>query len=192
MGRQQDFANKLLDKAKLAYPDLDLFSPIRIIKRKEFLVNAGQIDPHIYLVESGSLRVYHTTADEEITVRFGYTGSLLAVLPTLFTGEPTPYYIQAIKESRIRPIHKAKFHDLLERDNSIQEMWMTSLQFLVLDQLDREIDLLTNSPKERFERVWKRSPRLFQEIPNKYIASYLRMTPETLSRLKKSFFPAKS
>ena len=47
-------------------------------------------------------------------------------------------------------------------------------------------DILINSPMDRFQRVFKRSPQLFQEIPNKHIASYLRMTPETLSRLKKS------
>jgi hypothetical protein len=43
---------------------------------------------------------------------------------------------------------------------------------------------LINAPAERYERVLKRSPKLFQEVPNKYIANYLRMSPETLSRLK--------
>ncbi len=51
---------------------------------------------------------------------------------------------------------------------------------------EREIDLLTQSPQERIERIRKRSPQVFQEIPHKYIASYLRMSPETLSRLLNS------
>jgi hypothetical protein len=58
------------------------------------------------------------------------------------------------------------------------------LEDLVVQQLEREKDLLINAPGERFERVLTRSPKLFQEIPNKYIANYLRMSPETLSRLK--------
>jgi hypothetical protein len=58
------------------------------------------------------------------------------------------------------------------------------LEDLVLQQLEREKDLLINAPAERYERVLKRSPKLFQEVPNKYIANYLRMSPETLSRLK--------
>jgi hypothetical protein len=53
-------------------------------------------------------------------------------------------------------------------------------------QVAREIDLLTDSPTMRLERILKRSPQLFNEIPLKYIASYLRMTPETLSRIRKS------
>ena len=59
------------------------------------------------------------------------------------------------------------------------------LENLVVQQIEREKDLLTQSPRERYERVLKRSPQLFQEVANKYIATYLRMSPETLSRLKK-------
>lgn len=65
-------------------------------------------------------------------------------------------------------------------------MWVKILENLVIQQMEREIDILTSSPKERYERVLKRSPQLFQHIPNRHIANYLRMTPETLSRLKKS------
>ena len=64
--------------------------------------------------------------------------------------------------------------------------WQLMLEQLVLQQMERERDILTVSPLERYKRVLKRSPQLFQEIPHKYIASYLRMTPETLSRIKKS------
>lgn len=66
------------------------------------------------------------------------------------------------------------------------KMWQLILESFVLQQMERERDILTSSPMERYNRVLKRSPQLFQEIPNKYIASYLRMTPETLSRIKKS------
>jgi hypothetical protein len=66
------------------------------------------------------------------------------------------------------------------------KLWINILEDLVLQQIEREKDLLINSPRERYERVLKRSPKLFQEIPNRHIANYLRMSPETLSRLKKS------
>lgn len=76
--------------------------------------------------------------------------------------------------------------DWYSKDTGTMKEWVNVLQTLSLQQLDREIDLLTTSPKARYERVLERSPRLFQEIPHRYIANYLRMTPETLSRLKKS------
>jgi len=66
------------------------------------------------------------------------------------------------------------------------QIWLEVLNQLIYQQIEREQDLLITSPIERYKRVLQRSPLLFQEIPNKYIASYLRMTPETLSRIKKS------
>ncbi|WP_369806592.1 hypothetical protein [Tenacibaculum finnmarkense] len=60
------------------------------------------------------------------------------------------------------------------------------LNDFMYQQIEREIDLITYSPQKRFNRIFKRSPKLFQEIPQKYIASYLRMAPETLSRILKN------
>ena len=59
------------------------------------------------------------------------------------------------------------------------------MELLVYQQMEREIDLLTYSPQKRYERVLQRNPQLCQEIPSKYITSYLRMSPDLLSRLKK-------
>jgi len=137
-------------------------------------------------VERGAFRIYHETAEEDFTIRLGYQGSFIAVFPTFFTEAPTNYNIQAIRESEVRAIHREVFFKTIEAHPHLNKMWQQSLQFLILDQLEREIDLFTASPKERYRRVWERSPRLFQEIPNKYIASYLRMTPETLSRIQKN------
>jgi len=73
----------------------------------------------------------------------------------------------------------------LYKTREVFEGWQRILEQLIYQQFEREIDLLTASPVERYKRVLARSPQLFQEIPGKYIASYLRMTPETLSRIKK-------
>ena len=72
-----------------------------------------------------------------------------------------------------------------ESAESLQQ-YIVLLESLVTQQIDRGIDLLIPSPTERLKRVLQRSPNLFQEIPLKYIASYLRMTPETLSRIRNS------
>jgi CRP-like cAMP-binding protein len=75
---------------------------------------------------------------------------------------------------------------LIENNRDLTKAWNQLLVELIQQQMEREKDLLTAAPSERYKRVLERSPQLFQEIPTKYIASYLRMTPETLSRIKKS------
>ena len=153
--------------------------------RNEYLSVKGSIDTNFYYVQSGSLRVFVLDGFEEQVIRFGYRENLIGSLDAFLTGKPSNFFIQAIKKTVVKVISKQQLDAFLEVDGN-REWWINILQNLVLQQMEREIDILTNSPKERYQRVLKRSPQLFQEIPHRHIASYLRMTPETLSRLKKS------
>lgn len=155
------------------------------IGRNEFLTIKGNIDTNIYYIERGSLRVFVLDEEEEQTLRFGYKDSLVASLDSFLTGKPSELFIQALKKTVIKVVTKQQIDTLLAEESN-RNLWTAILENLVLQQIEREIDILTSSPKERYERVLKRSPQLFQEIPHKYIANYLRMSPETLSRLKKS------
>jgi len=101
------------------------------------------------------------------------------------TGKPSDLFIQAIKKSVIKVITGHQIGRFLETETN-RKLWTTILENLVIQQMEREVDILTSSPKKRYERVLQRSPQLFQEIPNRHIANYLRMSAETLSRLKKS------
>jgi CRP-like cAMP-binding protein len=155
------------------------------IDRNEFLKVKGSIDTNLYYIESGSLRIFVLDDYEEQTIRFGYKENLIVSLDSFLMGKPSDLYIQAIKKTVVKVVTKEQFDKFLEKENN-QNLWTKILENLVVQQMEREIDILTNSPKERYERVLKRSPQLFQEIPNRHIANYLRMSAETLSRLKKS------
>lgn len=163
-----------------------LVEKIVTVDRNAFLKTAGSTDTNIYFVETGSLRAFVLDGEEERTVRFGYQQNIFVSLDSFLTEKPSDFVIQAIKRSRIKVIPKKRFMEFIYQDEAHLKWWASILEDLVLQQIEREKDLLTASPKERYERVLKRSPILFQEIPNRYIANYLRMTPETLSRLKKS------
>ena len=156
------------------------------LKRNEYLKVEGSTDTNLYYVDEGSLRIFVVDEVEEHTIRFGYQGNFIAALDSFISENPSPFYIQALKKTVVKVVSKSDFISFLKSDIENLELWDTLLQGLIIQQLEREIDILTSSPVERYKRVLKRSPQLFQEIPHKHIASYLRMTPETLSRIKKS------
>lgn len=156
------------------------------LKRGDFLVHKGDKNANLYFVKEGSLRVFIDDEIEEHTIRFGYQNSIITALDYFLTGEPTDFYIQALKKTSLKVISKETFIHLLASKPDFKEVWMQLLTSFVHQQMEREVDLITYSPQKRFERVLKRSPQIFQEIPHKYIASYLRMTPETLSRILKT------
>lgn len=155
------------------------------IGRNQFLKVKGSVDTNVYYVVSGSLRVFVLDDFEEQTIRFGYKENLIASLDSFLTGQPSELFIQAIKRTVVKVITKEQMDHFLKTESN-RILWTKILESLVIQQMEREIDILTSSPKERYQRVLKRSPQLFQEIPNRHIANYLRMSPETLSRLKKS------
>ena len=72
----------------------------------------------------------------------------------------------------------------MERNAPFARFWRTELERVLVGRIEREIDLLLPEPERRLARLMARSPHIFQLVPKKYIASSLRMTPETLSRLR--------
>lgn len=157
-----------------------------ILKRGEILKSQGTVDTRVFYIQEGSLRAYLMDGHGEHTIRLGYRGNILAALDSFFSGKPSPMILQALRSSRLSVLGKTAFTQFIENDEENRALWQIILEALIVQQLERETDLLTASPAERYQRVLQRSPQLFQEIPHRFIAAYLRMTPETLSRLKKS------
>ncbi len=153
------------------------------LKRGDFLIRPGMVEKHLYFVKSGALRAFLISENEEFTIRFGYTDSIITAIPSYFNGLSTELYIQAIRKTELLRASKEEFETYINHDIERMKSYQKLLKELVASFYEREIDLLTKNPKERLERLLHRSPKVFQEIPHKYIASYLRMTPETLSRL---------
>lgn len=164
----------------------NLWKEIKTYKRNEFIKHENTIDTNLYFIKEGSVRVFISHEDEEKIIRFGYKNSIITALDSFLTGHNSIFNIQAIKKTTVYVIDKKTIDELRSKHTFINDIWNKNMEELALQQIEREIDILTNSPKERYLRVLKRSPQLFQEIPNRHIASYLRMSPETLSRIKKT------
>lgn len=156
------------------------------LNRGAFLIRQGEVEREIYFIHSGAIHAFYVSEHEEHTIRFGYKDSLMTSIPSFYNGEPSQLYLQAIRKTEVTAFSRQSFFDELHQSEEMMTFYLKSLEQLAAQQMERELDLLTSSPHERIQRVLKRSPQVFQEIPSKYIASYLRMTPETLSRILNS------
>lgn len=163
-----------------------LWSKELVLSRGELLKNEGTIDTNIYFIEEGSMRIFIADEHDEKTIRFGYTGELIVALDSFISETSSPLQIQTIRKTKVKVISKSIFTEIVENNEIFKYSWMQIMSVLLVECMHREIDILTKSPRERYNRVLERSPRLFQEIPHKYIASYLNMSAETLSRISNS------
>lgn len=179
MNPQNSFTTKLLG----------VFNEVgiaKVVAKGTIILREGDVEKNIYYIETGAVRVYYLTETEEKVIRLGYKGSIINSLSSFIKEKPSEFFVEAIRKTTLKVIDKATLLKLVSSDVESMQQYIQLLENLITQQIDREIDLLITSPTERLDRVLQRSPHLFQEIPLKYIASYLRMQPETLSRIRKS------
>ncbi|MFK7982050.1 MAG: Crp/Fnr family transcriptional regulator [Saprospiraceae bacterium] len=162
---------------------LDKWTIKKSVKRFDFLSQKGVRESHLYFITKGTLRIYYVSNDTEIGVGFGYPNTLICSYPSFVSNQPSDYYIQALTDTELVGISRTDFYACIHQSWNLERHWREMTEQALLGRIEREIDLVTYSPKERLDRLLNRSPHLFQLFPHKYIASYLRMTPETLSRM---------
>jgi CRP/FNR family transcriptional regulator, anaerobic regulatory protein len=156
------------------------------LSKGDFLIREGELEKHIYWIESGAVRAFYLTEFEEQVIRLGYKDNMITSLSSFLSGSPSELYIEAIRKTAVKVLHKDQLDKLVNESPGNLLLYKNFLEILLSQQIDRELDLLITSPHQRLQRVLERSPHLFQEIPMKYIASYLRMSAETLSRIRNS------
>lgn len=156
------------------------------LKRGDLLLREGQIEKHLYYIEEGAVKLYYLSEFEERIIRFGYDGSMINSLSSYLMETPSEFSIEAIRKTTIKRISKARLVEAISESPETVVQYSKFLEAILSQQIDREVDLMVSSPTQRLNRVLQRSPNLFQHIPLKYIASYLRMKPETLSRIRNS------
>lgn len=158
----------------------------QVYAKGAMLIREGDVEEHVYYIVSGAVRVIYLSEFEEQTIRFGYEGSIINALSSFLKRAPSEFYIEAMRKTVVKSISRERFFSLVHESNEHLQQYAALLETTITQQIEREIDILTVSPAERLKRVLSRSPNLFQEVPLKYIASYLRMSPETLSRIRNS------
>lgn len=155
----------------------------RTLMRGEALIDIGSKNSHMYFVKNGSMRIFYPNDGNEICVGFSYSNTLLVSFETYLRDMPSHYCVEALKKTELIYIKREDFNNLRTLSNNINQAWYLAIEQALIGKIERETEILTFSPSERVERLLRRSPHIFQIFPKKYIASYLGMTAETLSRI---------
>lgn len=156
----------------------------RRLRRGDFLCAPGKIEQHIWFVADGVLRLYYPAGEEEVCVGFAYQNNVVSSFPSYVRQQPSSFSIQALAACTVMGISRSDFQQAREQWPGVARFWGDLLSFVTVGLIEREIEVATTTPEERYNNLLERSPHLFQLVPLKYIASYLRITPETLSRVR--------
>lgn len=162
----------------------------KTIRKHQFLLNEGDVCTYFGFVNSGCLREY--TIDKkgnEHIIQFAIADWWVSDLDSFLSGSPANHNIDALQDSEVLLLEKSSRDELLDACPKMERFFRILLEANYVATHQRVADSLSKSAEERYLKFIKTYPKLFEQIPQNQIASYLGITPQSLSRLRKQLTP---
>lgn len=162
---------------------------VKTIERNDFLLREGQLCLYMGFVKKGVLRTFYTDdkgndASFLLQVDHDFFGDYESVI----LREPSRLYIQALDDTEVILLNMRRFEQLFQTDMYWMEYSRKIANKVFLDAKRRMEELLYFTPEQRYLNLLKKSPEIFRKVPQKYISSYLGVTPQSLSRIRKRIY----
>ena len=175
----EPFTEELIVKARATFQVLQL-------KKNEFFVKENEVCQHFCFVESGILQHSIEVLDEEKTTYLALRNSVTSSLSSFLFGKPSRKSIKAIADCKLWIVDLKTFKDLIENNKAFHQFYYNVIEKQICLIDDYRIDLLTLTPEERYKKLLATDPKLLQEVPLHYLASFLGISSRHMSRIRKN------
>lgn len=162
----------------------DLFKEIKV-DSKTVLLREGEIAKKIFFIKEGCLRMSYYSKGKDITFQFFFEGQAVSSIESFSSSQPSQFALEAIEPSTLIVVHKKDFDNLQKEYPEIR----TGMQEILLQRFSRYAGLflsfIKDTPQQRYLNLLQNEPHIIQRVPQHYIASYLGISPVSLSRIRK-------
>lgn len=180
----QKYIDQFIDLPAEELESLITSIEVRSVDKKVRLTDVNESEKYLYFVIKGLARKFFYKGKEEIITQIAKEGELISSSVSYFSGQPSSYVIETIEPTTFYSLHKDRAEQLYSRYPKLERLSRLIITELFLQKEMWELERIRYSTKERFLRFMNENPELFQRVPQKYLASYLNIKPETFSRLK--------
>lgn len=184
----RDIARELARKySTMTHEELDvlesIFVPMKFAKG-EMILSEGEVCENIYYIERGLIRQFYFKNGKQITEHLGEDRTIFMCIESLFREEPTKLQVEAIEPTTVYALPKRRLEQVALHNVNIQILYRKILEeSLIISQVHADL-VRFETAQDRYKKMCKLSPQVILRAPLVYIASYLQMTPETLSRVR--------
>lgn len=154
-------------------------------KKKEFALKEGDYCDRIFFINSGIFRLYYDLDGIEKTNSFCCENCWFTDFESYLTGKKTEVHLQALEDSTIVHFKKSDIEALYRQYHNIERIGRILVERAFVEVIEETRLINSESPEERYLKLTEHRPDLFQRIPQHYIASFLNIQPESLSRIRK-------
>jgi CRP-like cAMP-binding protein len=160
---------------------------VTFLEKNQFLLKENELCNKVGFIEHGSMRLFYETPDKEVCNDFFFENSLVGSVASFLTQTPSIVNIVATEKCELLLFEYADVMTLTQKFPALSILANIILQEQLLRAEKREASLLRDTPEQRFKNLLEEHPKIFKRIPLRYVASYLGITPETLSRYRAKF-----
>ena len=185
---KRDVARELARKySTMTHDELDLLERILIpmkFRKGETILKSGDVCRNIYYIDKGLIRQYYYKYDKEVTEHLGEDHTIFMCIESLFKEEPSKIEVEALEATVLFALPKVDLERVALHNVNIQLLYRKILEeSLIISQVHADL-VRFETAQNRYKRMCKLMPQVVLRAPLVYIASYLQMTPETLSRVR--------
>lgn len=186
----RDIARELARRfSTMTHEELDVLEgiivPMKFIKGETILAE-GETDRYIYYLHQGLVRQYYYKNGKEMTSHLAVDGSILMSIESLFREAPTQEMMEALEPTYIYALPKKRLEEVALHNQNIQILYRKILEEALIEAQVHADLVRFETAQDRYRRICKQMPKVVLRAPLVFIASYLQMTPETLSRVRSS------
>lgn len=188
MGYLKEYIESIVDLSDVDWQCISSFFVRREYKKGECLITSGQTEKFLSFIEEGTVRYYFPADDKERTFDFSFDKQFTCAYDSFLTQQPCNYIQEALSKTVVWSVSYDDLQTIYDRTKSGKLWGHHLLEDWFLQKSKREIRLLKQSAKERYLDIIYDQPYMIQKVPLKYIASYIGITPQALSRIRKSVY----
>lgn len=156
----------------------------REYEKGHVLVREGQYSDQLFFVLEGCARAHYLKGGKDITDWFAFENDFICAIVGYFLDVPSPHYIELLEPSRLMVVGRADMQALCDRHHDIERLGRLSTTKTMLQLQRRVVSLQFETAHQRFDNLLQVYPQITQRVPLHHIASFLGITPETLSRVR--------
>jgi CRP-like cAMP-binding protein len=149
-----------------------------------FLLKENTVSDYIYFIEKGVARIYYYKNGKEITEWIALDGEFFLSITSFFQRTPSYLIIQTIEPSEVYGIHHDDLMRLADKYHDVERLLRKMVTFSLILSQERMDSIQFESAQQRYEKLLQTTPQIVQRVPLTYIASFLGITLETLSRIR--------
>ncbi|ANE50235.1 Crp/Fnr family transcriptional regulator [Flavisolibacter tropicus] len=157
---------------------------VRHFKKREIITSTGEVEQFFNFILEGLALKYYKQDGEEHIVQIATEGQIIHAQESFHSRTPSEYTIEALEPTAIASISFDDLEQIYSSNHKMERLGRLVITFSFVSQNKWQMLALKLTPRERFLKFMERNPELLQRVPQKYLASYLNIQPETFSRFK--------